>query len=410
MKNSIPLRLHVPEPPARPGQAPDFSWVKLPKVGSVSRPDIGIDPHDMREHAYTMIRVLDENGAAVGPWDPKLDPETLRRGLRMMMLTRAYDDRMALAQRQGKTSFYMRCTGEEAVGVAQAMALDDQDMAFPTYRQQGLLIARGWPLVDMMNQVFSNTRDRLKGRQMPIMYSSKQAAFFSISGNLATQFPQAVGWAMASAIKHDTRIAAGWIGEGATAEGDFHHACTFASVYRAPVILNIVNNQYAISSFQGIAGGERTTFAARARGYGLPALRVDGNDFLAVYAATSWAVERARSNRGATLIELFTYRASAHSSSDDPSKYRPADEPKHWPLGDPIERLQRHLTALGEGSEARHSRLAEEVKEEVRAAMREAESYGTLGTGEHHSPATMFDDVFKEMPWHLRRQRQELGF
>ncbi len=176
------------------------------------------------------------------------------------------------------------------------------------------------------------------------------------------------------------------------------------------MILNIVNNQYAISSFQGIAGGERTTFAARARGYGLPALRVDGNDFLAVYAATSWAVERARSNRGATLIELFTYRASAHSSSDDPSKYRPADEPSHWPLGDPIERLQKHLTALGEGSDERHTRLAEEVKEEVRAAMREAESYGTLGTGEHHSPATMFDDVFKEMPWHLRRQRQELGF
>ena len=410
MKNSIPLRLHVPEPPARPGQAPDFSWVKLPKVGSVSRPDIGTDPHDMREHAYTMIRVIEDDGTAVGPWDPKLDPETLRRGLRMMMLTRAYDDRMARAQRQGKTSFYMRCTGEEAVGVAQAMALDDRDMTFPTYRQQGLLITRGWPLVDMMNQVFSNSRDRLKGRQMPIMYSSKAAAFFSISGNLATQFPQAVGWAMASAIKHDTRIAAGWIGEGATAEGDFHHACTFASVYRAPVILNIVNNQYAISSFQGIAGGERTTFAARARGYGLPALRVDGNDFLAVYAATSWAVERARSNRGATLIELFTYRASAHSSSDDPSKYRPADEPSHWPLGDPIERLQKHLTALGEGSDERHTRLAEEVKEEVRAAMREAESYGTLGTGEHHSPATMFDDVFKEMPWHLRRQRQELGF
>ena len=317
MKNPVPLRLHIPEPPARPGQTPDFSWVKVPEAGSVSRPDIDIDPHDMREHAYTLIRVLDNNGGAIGPWNPTLDAETLRRGLRMMTLTRAYDDRMFRAQRQGKTSFYMRCTGEEAIGVAQAMALDGQDMTFPTYRQQGLLIARGWPLVDMMNQVFSNTRDRLKGRQMPIMYSSKVAGFFSISGNLATQFPQAVGWAMASAIKHDTRIAAGWIGEGATAEGDFHHACTFASVYRAPVILNIVNNQYAISSFQGIAGGERTTFAARARGYGLPALRVDGNDFLAVYAATSWAADRARSNLGATLIELFSYRASAHSSSDE---------------------------------------------------------------------------------------------
>ena len=161
-------RLHVPEPPARPGQAPDFSWVKVPAAGSVTRPDVGVEPREMREHAYALIRTLDDNGVEVGPWDPKLDPETLRRGLRAMMLTRAYDDRMFRAQRQGKTSFYIPCTGEEAIGVAQALALDDQDMAFPTYRLQGLLIARGWPLVDMMNQVFSNTRDRLKGRQMPM--------------------------------------------------------------------------------------------------------------------------------------------------------------------------------------------------------------------------------------------------
>jgi 2-oxoisovalerate dehydrogenase E1 component alpha subunit len=215
---------------------------------------------------------------------------------------------------------------------------------------------------------------------------------------------------MASAIKRDDRIAAGWIGEGATAEGDFHHALTFAGVYRAPVVLNIVNNQYAISSFQGIAGGEHTTFAARALGYGLPALRVDGNDFLAVHGATRWAAERARSNLGPTVIEFFSYRASAHSTSDDPSKYRAADEASQWPLGDPIARLQAHLTALGEWSAERHEQLAVEVDAEVREAQREAESHGTISTGERHSPATMFDDVFKEMPWHLRRQRQELGF
>ena len=174
--------------------------------------------------------------------------------------------------------------------------------------------------------------------------------------------------------------------------------------------MNIVNNQYAISSFQGIAGGEHTTFAARGLGYGLPALRVDGNDFLAVHAVTSWAADRARSNLGPTVIELLSYRASAHSTSDDPSKYRPADEASHWPLGDPIARLQAHLVALGAWSDEQHSQLAAEVDSQVRDAQREAESYGTMGTGEHHSPATMFDDVFKEMPWHLRRQRQELGF
>jgi 2-oxoisovalerate dehydrogenase E1 component alpha subunit len=410
MRNLPRLELHVPEPPARPGQKADFSWVEVPEAGSVSRPDIATEPSEMRGHAYKLIRVLNEQGEAVGPWDPRLDTASLRRGLRTMLLTRAFDDRMFRAQRQGKTSFYMRSLGEEGIGVAQAMALDDRDMAFPTYRQQSLLIARGWPIVDMMNQIFSNTQDRLKGRQMPVLYSVKQAGFFSLAGNLGTNLPQAVGWAMASAIKGDDRIAAGWIGEGATAEGDFHHALTFASVYRAPVILNIVNNQYAISSFQGIAGGERTTFAARALGYGIPALRVDANDFPAIYAVTRWAAERARSNRGATLIELFTYRAGAHSTSDDPSRYRPADEASHWPLGDPIVRLKTHLISLGEWSDERHSQLEAEVAEEVRDALREAESHGTLGTGEHHSPATMFDDVFKEMPWHLRRQRQELGF
>ncbi len=409
MKNAAPLELHVPEPPARPGEVPDFGWLKIPPAGSVARPDIATPPNEMRGHAYTLIRVLDEQGAASGPWDPKLDAETLRRGLRTMMLTRAYDERMFRAQRQGKTSFYMRCTGEEAIGVAQAMALDDRDMVFPTYRLQGLLIARGWPLIEMMNQVFSNTRDRLKGRQMPVLYASKEARFFSIAGNLATHLPEAVGWAMASAIKHDDRIAASWIGEGSTAEGDFHHALTFASVYRVPVVLNIVNNQYAISTFQRIAGGEESTFAARALGYGLPALRVDGNDFLAVYAATRWAADRARTNVGPTVIELVTYRASAHSTSDDPSKYRSAEEPGRWPLGDPIARLSGHLARLGEWSEERQARLASELDSEVLAIQREAESYGTLASGPHHRPATMFEDVFKEMPWHLRRQREEMG-
>src|SRR5207248_4451532 len=390
------LRLHVPKHVPDPDKPPDYSYVPRFAAGAVERPDIGVSAQQTHPLAYRLIRVLDDEGAAVGAWDPKLSPETLRRGLRAMMLTRAYDDRMFRQQRQGKISFYIKCTGEEAIGVGQAFALAPDDMLFATYRQQGLLIARDWPILDMMCECYSNSHDRLKGRQLPVLYSARAASFFSLAGNLGIQFPQAVGWAMASAIKGDHRIAAGWIGEGATAEGDFHHALTFASVYRAPVILNIVNNQYAISSFQGIAGGEHTTFAARGLGYGLPALRVDGNDFLAVHAVTSWAADRARSNLGPTVIELLSYRASAHSTSDEPSKYRPADEASHWPLGDPIARLQAHLVALGTWSDEQHSDLAAEVDSQVRDAQREAESYGTMGTGEHHSPATMFDDVFKE--------------
>ncbi|BCI72104.1 3-methyl-2-oxobutanoate dehydrogenase (2-methylpropanoyl-transferring) subunit alpha [Sphingomonas paucimobilis] len=406
--NLAPLQLHVPEPKFRPGDAVDFAGVEVPPAGAQRRPDTAAPADSFHELAYTLVRVLDDEGCAVGPWDPKLSPDRLRRMLRHMVLLRAFDERMFRAQRQGKTSFYMKALGEEAVAVAAAHALDYEDMCFPSYRQQGLLIARDWPLVDMMNQIYSNSADRLGGKQLPIMYSAKEAGFFSISGNLTTQYPQAVGWAMASAAKGDTRIAAVWCGEGSTAEGDFHSACTFAAVYRAPVVMNVVNNQWAISSFSGFAGAEATTFAARAIGYGIAGLRVDGNDALAVYAATQWAAERARTNQGATLIEHFTYRTEGHSTSDDPTQYRSAGEPTAWPLGDPIRRLKDHLIALGEWDEERHATQDREVAEEVRAAQKAAEANGILGHGLHQPLDSLFDGVFEEMPWHLREQRQQM--
>jgi 2-oxoisovalerate dehydrogenase E1 component alpha subunit len=403
------LAPHIPAHHPAPGEKPDFAYVRRYEAGVAERPAIDAPAQATHDLAYHLIRVLDDGGAPLGAWDPGLDAETLRRGLRAMMLTRAFDDRMFRAQRQGRITFYMKCTGEEAIGVAQAMALAPDDMAFPYYRQQGLLIARGWPLVDMMCQCYSNAGDRLKGRQLPVLYSARGASFFSLAGNLGCQFPQAVGWAMASAYKRDHRIAVSWIGEGSTAEPDFHHALTFAAVYRAPVVLNVVNNQWAISSHQEVAGGEVATFAARAIGFGLACLRVDANDFLAVYAATKWAADRARANCGATLIELFTYRAGPHSTSDDPNRYRPAEEAAEWPLGDPIDRLSRHLIHLGEWSPERHAQLESELADEVRTAAREAERQGTMENGPHFSAKTMFEDVFREMPWHLRRQRQELG-
>lgn len=406
--NSGALSLHIPVPSVRPGTQPDFSALAIPKAGAWPRPPMDVAAADIRDFAFGLIRVLDDDGEAKGEWRPELDAATLRRGLRAMMLTRAYDERMVRMQRQGKTSFYMKSTGEEAVAVAAGMALDRGDMCFPTYRQQGLFMARDWPLRDLMNQVYSNSGDRLKGRQMPVFYSSREAGFFSISGNLGTQYSQAVGWAMASAACGDTRIAAAWIGDGATAEGDFHYALTFASVYRAPAVLNIVNNQWAISSFSGIAGGEATTFAARGLAYGLPSLRVDGNDFLAVYAATQWAAKRARANLGATVIELVTYRAEGHSTSDDPSRYRAADEAAAWPLGDPVERLAQHLIVIGEWDEARHAALREELTEHVREEGKASEALGTLGQGPQLDRASMFDDVYKVMPAHLQRQRSQM--
>ncbi|MGZ5234981.1 MAG: thiamine pyrophosphate-dependent enzyme [Caldimonas sp.] len=405
-----PLRLHVPEPTGRPGHDTDFSYLRLAPAGEVRRPPVDTAAIDTADLAYTLVRVLDGEGKAVGPWAPQIDAETLRRGMRAMLKTRAFDARMMIAQRQKKISFYMQCLGEEAIATAHALALQPGDMCFPTYRQQGLLLSRDdVAMVELICQLMSNARDPLKGRQLPVMYSYKRAGFFSISGNLATQFIHAVGWAMASAIKGDTKIASAWIGDGATAESDFHTALTFAHVYRAPVILNVVNNQWAISTFQAIAGGEATTFAARGIGCGIASLRVDGNDFLAVTAASRWAVERARRNLGPTLIEWITYRAGAHSTSDDPSRYRPGDDWAKFPLGDPIARLKQHLTGLGKWSDEEHEATRKALEADVSAALKEASQYGSLLDGHIPPVATMFEDVYKDMPTHLREQLRQAG-
>jgi 2-oxoisovalerate dehydrogenase E1 component alpha subunit len=399
-------RLHLPKAPARPGEAPDFSYVELSPAGAVGRPDVNARARDMLPLALELVRVLDDSGEAVGPWNPHLEADDLQVGLRHMLMTRLYDDRMQRMQRAGKISFYIRSAGEEAVSVAQCLALRPADMLFPSYRNQGLHITRGIALVDLMCQLLSNTRDMCKGRQLPVMYHSKSGNIFSISGNLATQFPQAVGWAMAAAIKGEDHVAASWIGEGSSAEADFHHALLFASVYQAPVILNVVNNQWAISTFQGYAGGEQRSFAARGPGYGIAGIRVDGNDFLAVYAVTQWAAERARIGAGPTLIELVTYRAAAHSTSDDPARYRAKNDHEHWPLGDPILRLKQHLISLGAWSDADHQALTADIEARVASSWKEATSFGTMSEGPRLDADLMFQDVFKEMPLHLERQRE----
>ena len=414
-KNSIPTpltgasRLHIPYVPARPGDKPDFSYLKLSAPGAAFKPGIDANISEVTPLAHQLIRVLDDSHQPRGPWAPVLAAEVLRTGLRDMLLTRVFDERMQRAHRQGRISFYVRSLGEEAVSIAQALALRPDDMLFPSYRNQGLFVSRGVPLVELMCQLLSNKMDMCKGRQLPVMYHSAAKRIFSISGNLATQFPQAVGWAMAAAIKGEDHIAATWIGEGSSAEADFHNGILFASVYRAPVILNVVNNQWAISTFQGHAGGEQETFAARGPGFGIPGIRVDGNDFLAVYAATQWAADRARTGHGATLMELVTYRAAAHSTSDDPTRYRPKDDFQHWPLGDPIERLKLYLIGSGAWSEAQHSALLQELEALVAASWTEALSHGTLAEGGGLDPATMFEDVFEHLPDHLRQQRDELA-
>jgi 2-oxoisovalerate dehydrogenase E1 component alpha subunit len=401
--------LFVPEPQCRPGDTPDFSEVETPIAGEVPRPRTDLAADQFSEFAFRIIRVTDPEANARGEWAGALDDEAALRGLRDMMTVRALDARMVIAQRQGKTSFYMQCLGEEAVACAFQRALSKGDMNFPTYRQQGLLVAAGYPIGKMMNQVYSNEGDPLLGRQMPVFYSSHEYGFFSISGNLGTQFVQAVGWAMAAAIDGSGNVAAGWIGDGATAESDFHSALVFASTFKPPVVLNIVNNQWAISTFQGISRGSAATFAARGLGFGVPALRVDGNDYLAVHAVSKWAIDRARAGHGPSIIEHVTYRDGPHSTSDDPSFYRPKEEADGWPLGDPIERLKRHLITRGVWSEARHDQASAEIDAFVLQEQKASEQIGTLQNGRRPSAKVIFDNVYAELPLHLRRQRQEAG-
>lgn len=401
-------KLHIPEASSRPDTTPDFSSLAIPGPLDSKRPDVMTKARDTQDLSYGLIRVLDDDHQAKGDWNPDLTPEQLRLGLKHMMHVRAYDDRMFRMQRQGQLSFYMKCTGEEAIAVSQAMALDADDMLFPSYRQQGLLFVRGRPVVDMMCHCISNSRDNIKGRQMPVFYSWKEGNFFSISGNLSTQFCQAVGWAMASAYKGETPIASTWVGDGSTAEADVYHALVFSSTYRAPVILNVVNNQWAISTPQSFAN-TGTTFAARSIGFNIPGLRVDGNDFLAVHAATQWAAERARNGGGPTFIEHYTYRKEGHSTSDNPAAYRGKDEASYWPLGDPIDRLKMHLITIGEWTEEQHAALEAELTESITNDWKEALSYGSLEEGPHWPVKSMFEDVFKEIPEHLIKQRNMIG-
>jgi 2-oxoisovalerate dehydrogenase E1 component alpha subunit len=407
LRDALPMALRVPNAPHRPGDQPRFNPFHI-QPGDLPRPDT-LAPHtELRPHASGLIRVLGDDGVAAGPWQPQLNAGQLRAGLEMMMRVRQFDARMVAMQRQGRLSFYVSSRGEEAVAVAGAMPFNAQDMLFPTYRQAGLLLMRGMPMVAMVGQCIGNVCDNAKGRQMPVHYSWRAGNVVSISSPVGTQFPQAVGAAIAFAYRGERRVVGAWVGDGTAAQGDFHHALNFASVFRPPCVLHVVDNQWAISTHRNIATGG-ATFASRGEAYHVPGLCVDGNDFLAVYAAGRWAMERARRGGGPTLIELLTYRRDAHSTSDDPTQYRAPDEANHWPGGDPIDRLSRHLIRIGEWTENAHRDLNVALEQEVASTFQQAESFGTTATSLGHSTESLFGDVYAEVPANLQEQLNELN-
>ena len=399
--------LQIPTAPFRPGEEANFDpFINEP--GDLPRPDpITCIAADTTDLANGLVRVLDFKGNASGPWDPQLTPDELRQGLEHMVRMRIFDERMMKMQRTGKLSFYMRSLGEEAVAIAQTMALETQDWIFPTYRQPGAQFVRGRDMVSMISRCIGNVEDNVKGRQMPVHYTYKEGRYISVSSPVGTQFSQAVGVAMASQYKGLDECCITWIGDGSSAEGDYHYALNFASVFKPPVILNIVNNQWAISTHRNLASGS-PTFAARGLAYNVPCIRVDGNDFLALYSVTKWARERAAAGEGATHIEVLTYRTGAHSSSDDPSRYRPRDEAESWPGGDPVDRLTGHLIAIGEWSDEQQTEMEERIDGEVMAAYKEAVTHGDLANGPYPSADTIFTEVYETVPWHLQEQWDEM--
>ncbi len=348
-----------------------------------------------------LYRVLRDDGSADPETDPRMDAALLARAYREMRRLRLLDARMILLQRQGRVGFYGACTGQEATPIAAALAIEPGDWVFQALRESVMMLVRGFPLRQYVAQVFGNSGDILKGRQMPSHMSGRSVNHVSWSSCLGPQLPQAVGAAWAAKIKRDRTVVLGFVGDGATSEPDFHAAMNFAAVFRTPSVLVCQNNHWAIS----VPASRQTasaTFAVKGRAYGIPSVRVDGNDLLAVYRVIAEATARARSGGGPTFIEAFTYRIGAHSTSDDPNLYRSQAEVDAWSARDPLARLRAHLVHRGLLDDAADAALEHELGAEIAEAIAAVEGLGP--------PAreTLFDDVYAELPWHLAEQRAEL--
>jgi pyruvate dehydrogenase E1 component alpha subunit/2-oxoisovalerate dehydrogenase E1 component alpha subunit len=348
-----------------------------------------------------LYRVLRDDGTADPALDHGMSDALKLRAYRELKRLRLLDARMILLQRQGRVGFYGACTGQEATPIGTALALDANDWIFPALRESVMMLVRGFPLSTYLAQVFGNSGDILKGRQMPSHMSGKSVHQVSWSSVIGPQVPQAVGAAWAAKIRKEKTVVVGFLGDGATSEPDFHNGLNFAGVFKVPCITICQNNHWAIS----VPTSRQTasaTIAVKGRAYGVPSVRVDGNDMLAVYKVVSDAVARARRGDGPTFIESLTYRIGAHSTSDDPTRYRSQDEVEAWMKKDPLARLRKHLEGLDLVSDASDATLEDELNAEIQKAVTEVEALGPPARD------TIFDDVYAELPWHLNDQREEL--
>jgi len=352
-----------------------------------------------------LFRVLRDDGLADPATDPRLRDEIVLRGYREMRRLRLLDARMIVLQRQGRVGFYGAAHGQEATPIATGLLLDKDDWVFPALREQSVMLVRGFPLDAFIAQVFGNRGDVLKGRQMPSHQSGRAVNQVSWSSCIGPQIPQAVGcaWAMRLRSKGGHQpIAVGFCGDGATSQPDFHNAMNFAAVFKAPCVIVCQNNHWSISVPTARQTASRT-IAIKGRAYGVPAVRVDGNDLLAMCKALGDAFDKARSGEGPTFVEAVTYRIGAHSTSDDPTRYRSDAEVEAWKKKDPLDRLRAHLVHKGLLDDARDAALEQELQDEISPAIKRVESLPAPDR------STLFDDVYKDLPWNLAEQRETLA-
>lgn len=354
-----------------------------------------------REPGENLVRVLQDDGTLAAERDPKLSIDEVRQVYRHMVQTRLLDERLTALQRQGRIGFHVGSLGEEGAIIGSSFAMRQQDWIFPCYREFGAALMRGLDFQRFIDNMFGNANDTVRGRQMPDHYTSRQTHWLSISSPVGTQITQGVGLAWAAKLSKDDAASLIYFGDGATSSNDFHAGMNFAGVFHIPALFFCRNNGWAIS-----VPTERQTasesFASKGVAYGVPGVRVDGNDIFAVISVVRGALRRALAGEGPTLIEALTYRMGGHSTSDDPNAYRGSDDLARWAERDPIARVRRYLEARGEWDEQREQDLKRDVDSRFREAVEVAERT--------QKPAleTMFDDVYAEPPWHLQEQRAEL--
>jgi len=350
-----------------------------------------------------LLRILDAAGKVCRPeLVPDIPGAELRRMLAAMLESSLLDERLLRFQRQGRIGFYLTAWGEEATLIGPTWALRPTDWIFSCYREQAALLFRGYPMRTMMCQLYGNAEDPVKGRQLPAHHTARDLNFMSVSSVVGTQIPHAVGMALAAKIRGRDDVSFVYFGDGATSTGDFHVSCNLAQVKKAPCLFFLRNNGWAISTPRAIQTAS-PTLAQKAIAYGMKSVLVDGNDMLALIHVTGEAATRARAGKGPTLIEAVTYRRGAHTSSDDPSVYRDADEPKAWEASDPIKRFRAYCEAKGVWSKDDEERLRRDFDARFAALVSEAEA--VVG---RPPLSSLFDDVYAERPWHIEEQAREL--